>query len=117
MALTPTQRKHLEARLLEERTRVVGALARYNRTNRETLQQEPGDRSAFHVNEADQGTEAADEEVDDLNAARETAELAEIEAALERLYERPDEYGRCERSGKPIPFERLDLVPWARTCE
>src|SRR2546430_10963909 len=27
--------KHLEARLLEERTRVVGALARYNRTNRE----------------------------------------------------------------------------------
>ena len=43
----------------------------------ETLQQEPGDRSAFHVNEADQGTEAADEELDDLNAARETAELSE----------------------------------------
>ena len=42
MALTPTQRKHLEARLLEERTRVADALARYNRTNRETLQQEPG---------------------------------------------------------------------------
>ncbi len=117
MALTPAQRKHLEARLLEERVRVVDALARYNRTNRETLQQEPGDRSAFHVNEADQGTEAADEEVDDLNAARETAELAEIDAALERLYKRPDEYGRCERSGKPIPFERLDLVPWARTCD
>ncbi len=29
MALTPTQRKHLEAGLLEERARVVGALARY----------------------------------------------------------------------------------------
>ena len=43
----------------------------------ETLQQEPGDRSAFHVNGADQGTEAADEELDDLNAARETAELSE----------------------------------------
>lgn len=113
MALTATQRKHLEARLLEERTRVADSLARYNRTSRETLQQEPGDRSAFHVNEADQGTEAADEEVDDLNAARETAELA----ALERLYKRPEEYGRCERTGKPIPFERLDLVPWARTCD
>ena len=107
MALTPTQRKHLEARLLEERARVVGALARYNRTNRETLQQEPGDR----------GTDTADQERDVVNAARETAELAEIDAALERLYQRPEQYGRCERSGKPIPFERLDLVPWARTCD
>ena len=45
------------------------------------------------------------------------AQLAEIDAALERLYKRPDEYGRCERTGKPIPFKRLDLVPWARTCD
>ena len=117
MALTPTQQKHLETRLLEERARVVDALTRYSRINRDTLEQEPGDRSAFHVNMADQGTEAADEEVDDLNAARETAELAEIDAALERMYTRPEEYGRCERSGKAIPFERLDLVPWARTCD
>src|SRR5256885_1110853 len=35
MALTPTQRKHLEARLLEERTRVGDALARYDRATRE----------------------------------------------------------------------------------
>ena len=117
MALTPTQRKHLEARLLEERAQIVDALTRYSRVNRDTLQQEPGDRSAFHVNVADQATEAADEEVDDLHAARETAELAEIDAALERLYQRPEDYGRCERTGKPIPFERLDLVPWARTCD
>src|SRR4029077_18176936 len=117
MALTATQRKHLEARLLEERTRVADALARYNRTNRETLQQEPGDRSAFHVNEADQGTDAADEEVDDLNAARETAELAGIDAALERLYNRQVGDGRGARSGQRIPFARLDLVPWPRTCD
>ena len=102
--LTAKQRKHLEARLLEERTRVVDALARYNRANRDTLQQEPG-------------TDTADQELDVVNAARETAELAEIDAALERLYQRPEQYGRCERSGKPIPFARLDLVPWARTCD
>ena len=117
MALTPTQRKHLEARLLEERTRVVDALASYDRATRETLQQESGDLSAFPVHMADQGTATADQELEAVNAARETAELAEIDAALERLYKRPDEYGRCERSGKPIPFERLDLVPWARQCE
>ncbi len=107
MALTPTQRKHVETRLLEERTRVVDALARYNRATRDTVQQEPGDR----------GTDTADQERDVVNAARETAELAEIDAALERLYQRPEQYGRCERSGKPIPFARLDLVPWARTCD
>jgi len=117
MTLTTTQRKHLEARLLEERARVVDALARYSRANRDTLQQEPGERSAFHVNETDQGTEAADEEVDDLNAARQSAELGEIDAALERFYKRPAEYGRCERTGKPIPFARLDQVPWAQTCD
>ena len=116
MALTPTQRKHLEARLLEERTRVVDALARYHRDTRDTPQQESGDLSAFHTHMADQGTGTEDQEVDALNAERET-ELAEIDAALERLYTRPEEYGRCERSGKPIPFERLDLVPWARTCD
>jgi DnaK suppressor protein len=107
MALTPTQRKHLEARLLEERARVVDALAGYERASRDTVPQEPGD----------QQTDAADQERDDVNAARETAELAEIEAALERFYQRPEQYGRCERSGKPIPFQRLDLVPWARTCD
>ncbi len=107
MALTPAQRKHLEARLLEERTRVADAVARYGRASRDTPQQEPGDR----------GTDTADQEVDVVNAARETAELAEIDAALERFYQSPEQYGRCERTGKPIPFERLDLVPWARTCD
>jgi len=117
MALTPTQRKHLEARLLEERTRVTDALARYDSDTRDTLQQQSGDLSAFPVHMADQGTDTADQELDAVNAARETAELAEIDAALERLYKTPEQYGRCERSGKPIPFERLDLVPWARTCD
>ncbi|PYO99153.1 MAG: hypothetical protein DMD60_02260 [Gemmatimonadetes bacterium] len=117
MALTPTQRKHLEARLLEERTRVADALARYDSETRDTLQEQSGDLSAFPVHMADQGTDTADQELDAVNAARETAELAEIDAALERLYKTPEQYGRCERSGKPIPFERLDLVPWARTCD
>jgi RNA polymerase-binding transcription factor len=107
MALTPTQRKHLEARLLEERARVVDALASYERATRDAVPLEPGD----------QQTDTADQERDVVNAARETAELAEIEAALERFYQRPEQYGRCERTGKPIPFQRLDLVPWARTCD
>jgi RNA polymerase-binding transcription factor len=117
MALIPEQLKHLEARLLEERARVVKALAQYSQETHDTLQEASGEVSAFRLHMADQGTDTEDQELDAVNAERETHELAEIDAALERLYQRPKEYGRCERSGKPIPFERLDLVPWARTCE
>ena len=38
-----------------------------------------------------------------------------IEAALERMVSAPDSYGLDENSGEPIPFERLDIIPWART--
>jgi RNA polymerase-binding transcription factor DksA len=107
----------LEARLLEERARVVDALARYHRATSDTLQQGSGEVSAFHVHLADQGTDTEDQELSAVNAQRQTVELAEIDAALERLYKRPEEYGRCERSGTAIPFKRLDLVPWARTCD
>jgi DnaK suppressor protein len=117
MALTAKQLKHLEARLLEERSRVLNALAQYHQETSETLQEASGDVSAYHVHMADQGTDTEDQELDAVNAQRETVELAEIDAALERLYQKPAEYGRCERTGKPIPFERLDLVPWARTCD
>lgn len=39
--------------------------------------------------------------------------LAEVEAALARL--KTGAFGRCEDSGRPIPFARLRAVPWART--
>ncbi|MHA3773033.1 TraR/DksA family transcriptional regulator [Verrucomicrobiota bacterium sgz303538] len=38
--------------------------------------------------------------------------LEEIEAALHRIED--GTYGICERSGEPIPEERLDAVPWTR---
>jgi RNA polymerase-binding transcription factor DksA len=117
MALTAVQRKHLERRLLEERERVVRALGRYAVETHETVQSESGDISGgarFHM--ADMGSDTARQEFDAANAARLTGELEEIDAALQRLYQQPDDYGRCERAGEPIPFERLDAVPWTRTC-
>ncbi|GAB2827442.1 TraR/DksA family transcriptional regulator [Streptomyces daliensis] len=47
-----------------------------------------------------------------LRQARE--KLAALDLALERL-ERGD-YGRCEGCGEPIPAERLEARPTARTC-
>ena len=114
--LTPARRKHLEHRLLEERERVTRALARYTQETRAGVREESGDISASRVHMADVGTETADQEFDAANAARQTSQLAEIDAALARLYQRAEDYGRCERDGEPIPFERLDVLPWARRC-
>ncbi|MEW2510852.1 TraR/DksA C4-type zinc finger protein [Streptomyces sp. NPDC046870] len=47
-----------------------------------------------------------------LSQARE--HLDDLDRALERL-ERGD-YGRCERCGEPIPAERLEVRPAAKTC-
>ena len=56
-------------------------------------------------------------ELDASMATRVSRELAEIDAALDRLYRNPERFGICEDTGRDIPFERLDAVPWARTCE
>lgn len=40
--------------------------------------------------------------------------LHEIDAALERIAD--DTYGRCEVCRRPIPQERLEVRPTARTC-
>ena len=34
---------------------------------------------------------------------------------MKRLEGDPERFGHDERTGAEIPFERLDLIPWART--
>jgi RNA polymerase-binding transcription factor DksA len=55
-------------------------------------------------------------ELDASNATRVSRELAEIDAAIDRLHSTPEKYGVCEDTGADIPYARLDLIPWARTC-
>jgi RNA polymerase-binding transcription factor DksA len=40
--------------------------------------------------------------------------LDDIEHALSRID--ASTYGSCESCGAPIPFERLEAIPYARTC-
>jgi RNA polymerase-binding transcription factor DksA len=56
-----------------------------------------------------------DRELDAQEASRLSRELQAIDDALERLYHSPKLFGRDERNGDDIPFERLDEIPWART--
>ena len=118
MALTPEQRGHLEQRLLEERARALRVLNRsIEEHSEESEQDRSGDLTSLPFHVADRGTDTMQTEIDATMATRVSRELAEIDSALERLYQHPDQFGICEDTGREIPFERLDLVPWARTCE
>src|SRR5437870_1290416 len=115
MTLTKRQREHLEKRLREERERVLRALGQYDAELGDEVQEAAGDVSKFPTHLADEGTDTFDRELDAQEASRLTGELEEIDAALERFYQAPDSFGRDERTGADIPFERLDVIPWART--
>ncbi|HEY9507865.1 MAG TPA: TraR/DksA family transcriptional regulator [Gemmatimonadales bacterium] len=115
--LSRDQRAHLERRLEEERLLLTRTL---NRAVREETQADEQDRDGdlstlpFHL--ADRGTDTMETELKASNATRMSRELAEIDAALDRLHRSPERFGICEDTGRPIPFERLDVIPWARTC-
>jgi RNA polymerase-binding protein DksA len=66
------------------------------------LQHEPADVSAQDVER--------DYELAKVSADQEL--LSEIEEALDRI--EAGRYGICELTGKEIPRERLDAVPWTR---
>jgi RNA polymerase-binding transcription factor DksA len=117
MPLTIQQRKHLEKRLKDERARALQLLNGIVADRSSSSEQEgAGDLTLMPFHPADLGTDTMDEELDESNATRASRELAQIDAALERLYKSPAQFGLCE-DGREIPFERLDMIPWARTCD
>jgi DnaK suppressor protein len=118
MPLTKTQREHLERRLQEERARVrrdldrlVGGLSDGDEQDRS------GDLTKVPLHPADLGSDTIETELAASNVTRESRELDEIEAALERLHRSPERFGICEDTGRDIPYERLAVIPWARTCD
>ncbi len=62
----------------------------------------------------DAALDSAQDEISSQLAEVESRELAQIEAALERM--RAGTYGVCEVTGKPIPLARLQALPYATMC-
>jgi RNA polymerase-binding transcription factor DksA len=113
--MNDAQRKRFEKRLLEERARIAGVLGRMNDAVRnEEERDQDGDLSSLPTHQADLGTDEQQRELEQSVNQNETDTLAEIDAALERLYKTPERYGIDERTGKPIPEARLEVIPWAR---
>ena len=117
MTLTQAQRTHLMRRLQEERARALAALNRsVAESAADTEEERSGDVSSMPTHQADLGTDTMQQELDASNETRMSRELADIGDAIERLVQTPEKFGMCQDTGEEIPFERLDIIPWARTC-
>lgn len=66
----------------------------------------------YSMHMADAATDSFDRDLVLGLASFEQEGLYEIEAALKRIEE--GTYGVCELTGKAIPWERLEAIPWTR---
>jgi DnaK suppressor protein len=114
--LTQEQRDRIEKLLLQEREEALEALGHFEERTQD-LRERSGEMSLYRFHMADIGTEAQEQEKDFLLASQEGRRLYEVDEALRRLYRTPEEFGTCERCGRPIGFERLEVIPQARFCK
>jgi RNA polymerase-binding transcription factor DksA len=103
--------KRQKTRLLDLRDGLLDAM---NGVARDTLRSraEGSEASAFGMHQADAGSDAYDRDFALSLLSQEQDALYEIEEALKRVEE--GVYGICQISGKSIPHERLEAIPFAR---
>jgi RNA polymerase-binding transcription factor len=80
---------------------------------------EPNRKDPSAVGVADEDEQALSEMLQTLASTRNQGsakELGEIDRALRKLRDEPDEFGVCEDCGDDIPEKRLTLMPFARFC-
>jgi len=103
-------------RLAEESERLVGVRSTFDDEHlaEQSETESTGEISSYDQHQADMGTETFEREKDLSILEQVEAELADVEHAIRRLD--AGDYGTCEVCGKPIPDERLEVVPAARLC-
>jgi RNA polymerase-binding transcription factor DksA len=77
-------------------------------------QRDSRDVAVVDQHPADVATDTAERELDLARVAMLEARLAQIDDALARL--KQGAYGRCQVCGKPIPDERLEVMPDTPYC-
>ena len=100
--------RRFEQRLKADRDAIEARIAANRQGVKETVRDEDG--VGDFEDEADLIYER-EAEIDETD--RDRAELARINRALERVEQ--GTYGLSEVSGKPIPIERLEALPYATT--
>ena len=106
--------KYLEKQrrlLLEERSRYIDSANRLKAEADSLVEErEPGDVQ-FDEESGEGDTLAVERERDLALSAHARAAVDQIDAALARIDD--GTYGICLVSGKPIPRQRLNAIPWA----
>ncbi len=103
--------KAQKAELMREREKYTRSAISYREeADALVLDREPGDVQ-FDEESGEGDSLAVERERDLALSAQAQQAVDEIDAALERLDN--GVYGICVESGKPIPKERLEAIPWA----
>jgi len=100
-------------RLLQEKGRVEGLVHELRDELGTAESEQLSELSAYDQHPADTATETFEREKDLSILESLESELAELEAALQRIDD--GTYGIDERTGQPIDPERLEALPTART--
>jgi RNA polymerase-binding transcription factor DksA len=113
-AKTPFGKKFLDeqkAALIAERARYVLSADNLQAEADALLEdRDPGDVQ-FDGESGEGDTLAVERDLDLALSAQAREAVDEIDAALDRI--RKGVYGVCVKSGKNIPRERLEIIPWA----
>ena len=107
--MNPRQREHFARRLEEERASLTSAVR--------SLEQEAEQDVIEAAPERRRMRDAlSDAEVAEAATSVEVERLREIDVALQRLREAPEDFGRCIVCHAPIQLRRLEIVPWTQRC-
>ena len=99
-------------RLIQQRTRLLRVRSALSRRVKHLVEETWEDAPGYSMHMADAGTDSFERDLGLGLATFEQGELYEVEAALKRID--AGMYGVCELTGRPIPWRRLQAVPWTR---
>ena len=105
---------HLYNRLLEERNSVKESLEKLGRETNDSIDAYYSEISGYDNHPADMGTEVFMQEQDRGMENKLKNTLREIEESFEDMEN--GKYGVCRDCSKAIDEERLDLIPYLKTC-
>lgn len=108
--MTPARRRHFKSALEKLRKGELGA---------GPSRIEPNRKDPTSVGVADEDEQALSEMLQTLSSQRNKTRdqlIAQIDRALRKLDEAPDEFGLCEECEEDIPEKRLELMPYAPLC-
>jgi RNA polymerase-binding transcription factor DksA len=110
------QAERWKALLLRERDASLEALHRLEDEEAEPQSVSAGDTVRGQKGMAETASDTSEQEADFASATHLSAQIADLDAALDTLRESPERFGVCEDCGARVEKRRLRIVPWTRTC-